>query len=78
MLLVSAAEPLQLKSTSLGEAWLMLERSNSMQSKFEKKLLNLTSQMSKEEKLNLLSYASQLCEQRNQEQHFSHHRSSKK
>ena len=56
----------------------MPERSGSMQPKFEKELLKLTSQMSKEEKLNLLSYALQLCEQRNQEQHFSHHRSSKK
>lgn len=78
MLLVPAAEPLQLKSTPTGEAWLMPERSDSMQPKFEKELLKLTSQMSKEEKLNLLSYALQLCEQRNQEQHFSHHRSLKK
>lgn len=36
--------------------------------KFEKQLLTLTSQMTDKEKLNLLSYVSQLIEQRNQEQ----------
>ena len=38
---------------------------------FESELLRLTSQMNREELLNLLSYALQLCEQHNQEERSS-------
>lgn len=57
------------RQTYLKESYTMSEQNN-----FEKQLLSLTSQMNDEDKANLLFYVSQLIEQRNQEQPFSHPR----